>query len=426
MIKRLIGIGLFSVAALSSADDGSESLTQLVNEALGNHPILRSGAANIDSARSRIAQAKWAFFPTPQVGVQRRWVSNDGIPDQDDFLNDRGEVVTAGLTQVVWSGGQRRSAYRQAKAEAEQQRAIVEQDRLEIAINTVQGYGEWLSAYRKFGAWSDNEDIHEDLKKQLHTRLESGVVPHVDKTLVESRIARVRSERELYANEIDVALYGMAQLLGRPVSNRDLQALTATPIAFESDLVTLLDAALVDHPILRRATAQIDVRIEDYQQTLAQRLPEVTVNAQREMPLDPAFDDRNILALEFRSRLGAGLSNWSAAQGAKAQIEAARYQFDSSLRDVRQQITTDYSRLSTLVFRIDLARSAQSSAESVFDSYRRQYLAGKKSWLDVIIAADDLARAKAEVIDTEVDYLVVSWRLLLSAQGIQALPGAVR
>jgi adhesin transport system outer membrane protein len=56
-------------------------------------------------------------------------------------------------------------------------------------------------------------------------------------------------------------------------------------------------------------------------------------------------------------------------------------------------------------------------------SYYRQFLAERKTWLDVMNSARDLVGVEVQLANSEAATLVVPWRLLLFAQGLPAFAG---
>jgi outer membrane protein, adhesin transport system len=61
------------------------------------------------------------------------------------------------------------------------------------------------------------------------------------------------------------------------------------------------------------------------------------------------------------------------------------------------------------------------AAEDVSASYDRQFLAGRKSWLDVMNAARELAQTETQLADLQSTQVVVTWRLVAYTRGIDAV-----
>jgi adhesin transport system outer membrane protein len=60
----------------------------------------------------------------------------------------------------------------------------------------------------------------------------------------------------------------------------------------------------------------------------------------------------------------------------------------------------------------------------VSGSYERQFLAGRKSWLDVMNAARELAQTETQLADLVSTQVLVTWRLVLNTGGVDAIAKA--
>jgi adhesin transport system outer membrane protein len=60
----------------------------------------------------------------------------------------------------------------------------------------------------------------------------------------------------------------------------------------------------------------------------------------------------------------------------------------------------------------------------VSDSYDRQFLAGRKTWLDVMNAARERIQTQIQIADSQATELVTSWRLLINTQGLAVAIGS--
>jgi adhesin transport system outer membrane protein len=125
----------------------------------------------------------------------------------------------------------------------------------------------------------------------------------------------------------------------------------------------------------------------------------------------------------LNSRFGAGLSSLSRVKESSYQRHAAQAEINAQRLFVNQQVSADYARLSSFQQRLIALQASVSTAKRVSISYDRQFLAGRKTWLDVMNSARDLVGVEVQLADAEAATLVVSWRLLLFSQGLPAFAG---
>jgi len=91
------------------------------------------------------------------------------------------------------------------------------------------------------------------------------------------------------------------------------------------------------------------------------------------------------------------------------------------LRAVGEQVLADHALAQSADARLAAVQASLSSAQEVADSYDRQFLAGRKSWLDVMNAARELAQTETLIADLLSTQVVVSWRLHFYTRGTEAV-----
>ena len=112
-----------------------------------------------------------------------------------------------------------------------------------------------------------------------------------------------------------------------------------------------------------------------------------------------------------QSKLGAGLSTLS-------EVESARFKHQSSLSDIEkakrnatEQVLKEWANASNLQRRLQVLNNALVSAERIQQAYDRQFVSGKKSWLDVMNAARELAQTENQLAETKGGLTASSWKL---------------
>ena len=108
-------------------------------------------------------------------------------------------------------------------------------------------------------------------------------------------------------------------------------------------------------------------------------------------------------------------------EAALKQHAAALAEVEVQTRTVSEQVLSDYAVAASIAGRIKATLASLAAAQDVALSYDRQYLAGRKTWLDVMNAARELAQTEAQLADLQSTHVVVTWRLAAYTQGVQAL-----
>ena len=62
--------------------------------------------------------------------------------------------------------------------------------------------------------------------------------------------------------------------------------------------------------------------------------------------------------------------------------------------------------------------SSLEYTKSTAESWERQFLAGKKSWLEVMNTTRELSQAEIDLADTQSLLIQAEWRLLILSKGV--------
>jgi adhesin transport system outer membrane protein len=396
----------------------SPTLASLVRDALDSHPATQSQRALVASAAAGVESARWQFYPTPSVSLE-----NATTGGADPSYQGDNRVATLRLQQPLYTGGRLTAGVDKAQASLDQSLAALEESRLQLGLRVVQAYGEWLSAHLKAQASQKNEDTHNRLLGQVQRRIDEGVSADSDRVLALGRLDAVRAELTASLAQGDTALARLGQLLGRPIVGDALTRTVATPRPVNGQTAALLEQALGQSAALQKAQSQVRVQEATVVERRADLLPEVYLRAERQYG---NFNFANAATVSrffvgVSSRLGAGLSGLSNVAAARSQLEAALAEVQVQTRNLNEQVLADHAQFMATERRLASVQASLRSAQSVSESFDRQFLAGRKTWLDVMNAARELAQTEAQIADLLSTQVVVSWRLSFYTQGIEAV-----
>ena len=396
----------------------SPTLASLVRDALDSHPTTQSQRALVASAAAGVESARWQFYPTPSVSLENATTSGADPSYQGD-----NRVATLRLQQPLYSGGRLTAGADKAQASLDQSQAALEESRLQLSLRVVQAYGEWLSAHLKVQASQKNEDTHNRLLRQVQRRIDEGVSAESDRVLALGRLDAVRAEVTAAQVQGDMALARLGQLLGRPIVGAALTRTVATPRPVSALTAALLEQALGQSAALQKAQSQVRVQEATVVERRADLLPEIYLRAERQYGNFNFANGApvNRLFVGVSSRLGAGLSGLSNVAAARSQLEAALAEVQVQTRNLNEQVLADHAQFTATERRLASVQASLRSAQSVSESFDRQFLAGRKTWLDVMNAARELAQTEAQIADLLSTQVVVSWRLSFYTQGIEAV-----
>ena len=409
LIVCLVGIPVWSQA---------QTLEALVLDALAMHPSTLSQRAQVASAMAGVEGARWQFYPTPSVSVETANTRNsDPLYQGDNF------VTLLRLQQPLYTGGRLNAGADKAQASLDLSKATLEETRLQLALRVLQAYGDWLAAHLKTQANQKSEVTHARLRDLVQSRIDEGVSADSDLVLALARLDAIRSDVIAVRAQSDMALARLGQLLGRPVLEANLVSALAVARPVQLQLAALFDQALERSPSVQKAKSQVRVLEATVAERQADLLPEVYLRAERQYGNFNFANGgpENRLFLGVASRFGAGLSVLSNVTAAQSQLDAAVAEVQVQMRSVNEQVLADHALAWSTERRLALVRTSLRLAQSVSESYDRQFLAGRKTWLDVMNAARELAQTETQLADLYSSQVVSSWRLSFLTSGVEAV-----
>ena len=400
----------------------AQRLEQLINSALASHPSAQGQRALVESAEAGVDSARWQFYPTPSVSIETAQASAT-----DRLYQGDNRVSTARLQQPLWTGGRLTAGMDKAAAGLVVSQASLEEVRLQLGLRVVQAYGDWLSAYLKTLTNENSLATHLRLREQVKRRLSEGASAESDLTLAVTRLESISADVTAARAQAEVALARLGQLLGSPVDGAVLAQVVAAPREFanagRTSAQALLEMALGIHPTVAKAQAQARVQEAVVGERRADLSPELYARIERQYGNYnfPNGEPQNRLFIGLASRFGAGLSTLSNIAAARTQHAAALTEIEVQSRTVSEQVLSDYALAVSTVSRLASIQASLKAAADVSTSYDRQFLAGRKSWLDVMNAARELAQTETQLADLQSTQVVVTWRLAAYTRGIDAV-----
>jgi adhesin transport system outer membrane protein len=393
----------------------SNPLERLIASALQNHPAIQVQQAQARAASASLDSANWQFFPTPSVALERASTGSSDAAYAGDST-----VSTLRLQQPLWTGGRLTAGREKAKAAILVSETALEETRQQLALRVLQTYCDWLAAHLKVQAHEKSLATHVRLREQVKRRIELGASAESDLILAMGRLQSVTADISLANAQKNTALARLRQLTGNPIDEPALSSAIAAPRPLAGELQSLLDLALATHPTIKKAQAQAQVQEFVVAERRADLSPEVYVRAERQFG---NFSSRNAppenrIFIGLSSRFGAGLSSLSHVEGAKAEHQALLAEVDVQSRSVSEQVLADHALATSSTGRLEALRATLKAATQVAESYDRQFLSGRKTWLDVMNAARELAQTEVQLADIEASQVIVTWRLAIYGGGL--------
>lgn len=404
----------------------TQSLPSLIEGVLASHPSVRSQLAQGESAKQAVDAAQWQFYPTPSVGFEQV-DANPSDPNYPNFGDKN--VTTLRLQQPLWTGGRLTAGLNKAQAGVLSSQATLEGTRQDLALRVVQIYSDWYGALLKRQAFDKSLQAHQTLRAQIVRRIGNGYSPQSDLVLLEGRQQQTEADQSAARAQEQSALARLSQMSGHALQTQDLAQSPSAALELEESPLDLIEQAQTFSPSIVKLQAQARMADSEVSERKADLSPELYLRAERQYGnfTSPNSAPINRYFVGFSSRFGAGLSSLSQVGGAQARYEAALADIDSTRVGLGEQVQADFAQAELGQARLVALQASLVSSDNIAKAWGRQFVAGRKTWLDVMNAVREQAQLETQIADARAAQLLLTWRLTIVGHGLdKALTRALR
>ncbi len=382
------------------------ALQEAASSAMQTYPAITSARAEQSARKAELRGANWQRFPSLSVDALALRGGNQ-INDGD------GVIANVIVEQPIWTGGRIGGTIDRARALLSAGGSAVREAQMDIGLRAVQAYYDLVAATRREAVLREGLAQHQALIDTIRRRVEQEVSPRADLELGLSRTAQVEQELAAVQSLRQASYLQLVQLVGTPAFDvGPLPAYGLQPAAGDD----AVDRALACSPVIERL--QFETRAARAEQKVARGLlfPQLLGQASH----NEITGTRAGLAL--RVQTGNGLSQLAAVSSAASRIDSVMFQRLTAERELRNAMRQDLVTDRAARRRAETGGRASAASALVTDSYKRQFLAGRRTWLDVMNAVRENTSAQLSVTEAETAAMAATARLLLRSCAWQPVP----
>jgi len=410
-MKRLMFIAIlaFATTAWSQATPDAAFL-QIVRELAYAYPQTQSAAQGLEAARQDQSAAAWQRVASPSF--QR--LSPQGS-------NTAGQINRLALEQPIYAGGRISAGIDAAEhrytAGYYQHQYIAQ----ETAIKLINAWYEWQRQKERVTAMQEGVQVHRLLRDQIERRAQEGVSPEIDQALAVARLSQMQSDLAQAQSAASAALAMLEQLAADQLPTLNVAASALLTSALPRPVTEWTALSVARDPQLARLSAEQLAAEADIRVKKAQWQPSVSVVVERNYSSDLAPAHRTWL--QVSAQPGAGLSSLASVRAAVARQESAAEARRNAERELQQSVVADLASYTAATEQLNVTSLLRKSTQDVADSYARQFVAGRKSWLEVLNAVREAMQARLSVLDARALQGQTAWRLHLRTFGLEPSAG---
>lgn len=374
-----------------------DSLKEAVNLALTDSPLILASEAENAAARAELDYAKWQRYPSLTAELLTV-TGGSNVADRDGF------AANVALEQPIWAGGALVGQIDEARFNTDASAANLDATRQNLTLDIVRLYFEILSFDRRLKLLESGLERLVEFKDSVRRRVAQQIAPQADLTLVLSRMAQLEADIQL-ANEFRRLSYArLIEIVGREVyidqpNDVDFSLVPAEALALE-EAQSCSPAIEESMSLYNAAVAAYDTSKSRLQPRLALQLSQNELTGAR-------------AALVLRAQTGNGLSKLSNIRRALAETNRARAEMSQAKRQLRSLVAREYARFDANSLGLNTHLVAVEAATMLLDSYRRQFLSGRKTWLDVLNAFNESLSADLSYEESKLTMVSSATKILI-------------
>lgn len=368
-------------------------LIEAINQTTQRNPSALSAWYAVRAAHADLRGVKWRNFPTLS-GQLNTWSA--------------GAYKTTPSVQVnmpLYTFGRNRADLARAKAGQGSQVASWRQRVLDLALATSQAYYQFLSSDVRANILAVGEDQHQSLVRSMERRVTQGVSPLADLELARTRLGQMQQDLSVSRAQRSLALNTLRDLVQDGAFEpgpAPAYAPDAYPSTWEAP-----DAQAIEYaPAREQLSRQAEEAGAYVSAVKASIFPEVYAG----YSYDRFYGSRAGLGVRLQS--AAGLSQISQIEAAQTRYSQALNKITELEHQVRQDVTGQVIQYQAARDRTAISLLSQGSAGRVSESYVRQFIAGRRSWLDLMNAIRE--NVSAQLSDADAQFTVMALNSQLS------------
>ena len=368
-------------------------LAEAAERTLEDNPALAAARSSIRASGHDIRAAKWLRFPTVSVQAMTR---NDKV----------GVSPNVQVFQPIWTGGRIDGSIDRATALREVAQAQYNETAFDLLLRLSDAFHEIGKGDRLIAVYTESLTEHRRLVESMERRVEQEISPRSDLYLAQSRLSQVEQELTTAAAQHDAAYRRVSEIVGDP--NFEPGPAPSYSSARHHPLPDgMVDRALQCDPTVQRFAAEAEVAEADRKLSKAATRPQVGVQY--------AYDrfGGSQVGVALKMDANGGLSAFAVADAAAARRQASEYRVAAARRDVQEKVGLDIVENRSSKMRISSSTAAAQSTALVNESLLRQFVAGRRTWLDVMNSVRESVTAKVALVQVESSAMASAARLRL-------------
>lgn len=385
------------------------------------HPQVLIQRQNLKSAGFDIESSKQAFYPTPSISLERAQ-SNGG---SDPSYAGSPQVAVFKLQQSLWTGGRLSAQLNKAIAIQDIELARLLEIQQGLAVKTLQAWAEVVSTQRQQTALLITQSQLENLQAKIERRAEQGLSTQSEVKLSRLRVSMVKQLLRQTKIQEDLAWLKLKQWVPEALSLshpriNDTDAFSDAQAHLQNtDNIDWESLSARQSPVALRLEGQLRLQEFELQEKRAAYQPDIYLRAEHQRGNFAYANTQSVnrLLIGMTATTGAGLSLQSQLASLMAKHGSAQHEIALTQRQLSESVQSDVFNLIARQSKTEELKLNLESLQEIQNAWLRQFDSGRKTWIEVMNAAQETMQGQLAVIENDTSLQLSYWRLQILAFG---------
>lgn len=407
---------LMLVGGTAAHANSGDGLQTALRAALGWHPVVTGKQAQIKAREYSADAARAQRYPTLSLQAQQYSESNRDATTGEDLSTP----VTLRARQPLWAFGRIDNSIAFADADTTVERVDLLRVRRELLERTAVSYASVLGGRQRLEVAQANLEAHQQLHEQIRRRESGQLASLADVRLAATRLSQAKARVDRFRGELEIA-------------QSDLMALTQVDLPAEQpvargllefgDTAMLRQSALQNSAEIRLRRQEIERAKAGVDQARTASMPTLYLQAEKDYD-QPAYRDDTRVSVVFEGTMeGLGFASRGRTGAAISQQQAAEDGLTDASNEIERSVRSLQRSRQLQAELIEVQTAALDELTEVLASYQRQYVAGTKSWLDVLNIQRELSEQQLQLAQAQSDWVIHSLQLAALTGQLDSLVG---
>jgi adhesin transport system outer membrane protein len=376
------------------------NLTELLNRVSVLHPAAKAAQYEVNASEEDIETIKLQRWPTVATTVE-----------SDTGTTRYQSVSSLKIEKTVWDSGLLTNKINEAQARMKSAEFKLALQRRDLQIEIINAWQLWLGSNTKENIAVSTLAKLNSYKAQAKRRIDAEVSPQIDLEVLESKIMQTEVERVQAHVSSNAAINKIVRMAA--IQKEEIKTLVAPSFASSGAILFAKSSVLFgsDQDIQDRDAAvniakmQAKIYAEQLKIKKSEAYPQVYVRAEQPILTGGTTGNRQdtpaSIFLGIRYTPSNGFVNISETKALVARLAATEESIDSATRLYLDSMQSEIEILSANEAKIDAVKISIESNKRVIESFTRQFLAGRKSWLELVNAVREGAQAEYALAEAQ-------------------------